>query len=359
MAYYKFGDVFIWFVARVVDINDPEKLGRLKIRVIHDQTGALGSKEGKLGGVLDEDLLWAYPLSAIQSASLHQSKINELEKFKVPEWIDAVGLSPTGIAKGTYVFGFYLDGHEQNIPMIFGTYHKRSVYPEPVTDSTGEMLQVEAPVGEISYYPDIAKLATGEQTLPKSPNILGAVAEPDSAYGTVYPYNLTYTTKSGHAIELDDTPGAERIHLWHKSASYEEINYQGRRVTKSVADVYDIGLKNHLFSYQESETGEIGIDQNIHIGSDRNIRVDSDDSLIVGCNQTVNIGVNQVVTIGDNQTVVVGKNCDITVGGNCTINVSGDATITAGGSMSIDSGGAMSINAGGTMTLTAPQVNIN
>lgn len=367
MAYYRLGDNFVSFVGRVVDIQDEYQLGRVKIRVIHDQTGELGSKEKRLGGVTDDDLLWAYPISSIQSASLHQSKINELEEFSVPEYIDAVGISPTGIAEGSYVFGFYLDGPEKNIPMIFGTYHKMSVFPEPVTDSTGSMLQKDRPQGEVSHFCDVAKIARGENSLPKKKSILGRVTEPDSAYKTVYPYNLTYTTKSGHAIEIDDTPNGERIHIYHKTGSYEEIDENGRRVTKSVQDSYDIGSNNHFFSYLTNQVGEIGIDQTVHVANTRYHETDNEDYQTIGNNQIVSIGHDQTITIGDNQTVNVGKNCTVTIGENCTINVGGNANITVsgdtnvqtGGSMTIQSGGSMNLTAGGAMSLSAPSIDLN
>jgi len=252
--YYKLGERFKWFMARVVDIKDPRYLGRVKIRVINDQTGEIGKKRTVGGtmpqGILDEDLLWAWPLSAVQSASLSWRKITEMEEFATPDWIDAVGLSPTGIALSTYVFGFYLDGDEENIPIIFGTYHKESRYPEPLTDiPTGEksMLQLELDPSPNYFYNDVAALAKGwfgdpeikragsGQTLPKEPYSVSSlwkesekdqacVDEFPTAYSTEYPYNTTYTTKSGHAIELDDTPGHERIHIWHRSGCYEEIS---------------------------------------------------------------------------------------------------------------------------------------
>jgi len=262
MAYYNIGDSFKWFMARVVEIDpkdDPQNmryLGRVKIRILHDQTGELG-KTVKTLGIKDSDLLWAWPISSIQSASLSYKKIVELEEFQTPFWIDAVGTSPTGIAVGTYVFGFYLDGHEGNIPVIFGTYHKDSIYPEPPTEPDHKFLQIRGPDGETFEYQDVSGLAKGwhedkkrdtaldggisqatemknvtapgegGQTLPKHPYLIGSqhlVKQPPSDYNTLWPHNTVHTTKSGHAIELDDTPGHERIHWWHRSGSYEEIS---------------------------------------------------------------------------------------------------------------------------------------
>jgi hypothetical protein len=330
MSYYKLGESFKWFIARVIDIDDPEKLGRLKIRIIHDQTGELG-KVKKIGGVTDNDLLWAYPISAIQSSSLHWRKIKELEEFEVPNWIDAVGLSPTGIAVSTYVFGFYLDGYEQNIPMIFGTYHKKSRWPEPPTDeATGKMLQLKSPSGDTFLLNDVAALARGDyidpvtnqkiegQSLPKRPYSKNKlVDEPESAYKAKYPYNTTYTTKSGHAIELDDTPSHERVHIWHNSGTYEEIankpqNEKGR------------GFKG------------------------RRVRRTKDDSVdIVDRNRNEYVGNNHILEIANNQTVSVGANCTVTVGNNCNLIVGGHINIIAAEGISINAGGAgITVNRG-------------
>lgn len=316
MSYYRLGQQFIWFVGRVSDIKDPEELGRVKIRIIHAQTGELGKKEDSYG-LSDEDLLWAWPISAIQSASLNWRKVADdshpLEGFDVPKWIGAVGLSPTGIAQGTYVFGFYLDGMEQNIPLIFGTYHKKSVHPEPPSYSKDyRMLQLEGPE-EPQYYSDVAPLATGKQTLPKEPYTKGQlVDEPESAYGTKYPYNLTYTTKSGHAIELDDTPGNERIHLWHKSGSYEEINKDGRRVKKTIDDDYEIVMEDKNILIKKNKNEEVN--------GELVVRVDKDGTLIIGDNQKVQVGRNSNVSIGRDSSISVGRNSNISVRG--TMNIS-------------------------------------
>jgi hypothetical protein len=328
MSYYRIGDSFKWFIARVVDIKDTEKLGRVKIRVIHEQTGELG-KKSKSHGITDDDLLWAWPITSIQSASLSWKKIVELEGYPVPDWIDAVGLSPTGIAVSTYVFGFYLDGFEENIPVIFGTYHKNSRYPEPPTDNgTGEMLQIEPPTGGSTFHSDVSLLARGTQSLPKAPyakNRLGlsVVDEPTSPYKTEYPYNTTYTTKSGHAIELDDTPKQERIHIWHKSGSYEEVantpEYQGRRVLRTTDDSFEV--------------------------------VDKTKNELIGKNHNVEITNNQTIYIGDNQVVDIGENCTVRVGRNCTVIVQGE--------LDVRSIGAMRISSATSITMNAPIININ
>ena len=361
MAYYNLGDSFRWFMARAVELDptedpkDKRYLGRVKIRILHEQTGELGKKK-KTFGIVDDDLLWAWPLNNIQSASLSYRKIVEHEEYPTPFWIDAVGTSPTGIAIGTYCFGFFLDGHERNIPIIWATYAKSSIYPEPPTDTaTGEFLQIEEPTEDYPYmdvsalakgwhedlkrelnhplgqeYPISTEPGKGGQMLPKHKSaanpdgykkgLMNIVWEPASDYNTEYPYNTVTTTKSGHAIEIDDSPGFERMQWWHRSGSFEEISnnadglpawrdalpgeypetmrgwlepqkdhapgihppWQGRRVKKTTGNEYTISLEN-------KET---------YVGASQKLEVAN--------NTTIGIGNNHIETIANNVFIAVG-----------------------------------------------------
>jgi hypothetical protein len=383
MSYYRIGDSFRWFIARVVDIKDEEKLGRVKIRVIHKQTGELGKKT-KTYGIEDSDLLWAWPISAIQSASLSWKKIVELEGYPVPEWIEAVGLSPTGIAVSTYVFGYYLDGKEENIPVIFGTYHKDSRYPEPPTDSgTGEMLQIEPPIGEQYFYSDVSALARGEykdeqlnlsgngQTLPKDPYTVNSlwnkppkespIDEMPSAYATEYPYNLTYTTKSGHAIELDDTIGHERIHIWHQSGTYEEISNGPLDAKKADADrgnedfVYPNGSENYQYHTAggvvevnwKGRRSQKTVDSSFEVVSkDKNEHYLRDHNVEIANTEMVKIGKSLFWTVGHatppanrvNNNLQTGYGAGNISEFNAYIDVANNTTMTSGNNHQIQVG---------------------
>lgn len=212
-------DGFRWFFAQVKDLNDPDKLGHVKIRV-----------HGSHDNIPDEDLLWAIPINPIQSASLL-----------------GVGISPTGIDVDSWVFGFYADGVEANVPVIVG--------------SIAQLLNNE----EAQH--GVSKLAREENIIVKE--LIGP--EPTSPYASRYPFNKTLTTKSGHAIELDDTEGAERIHVYHKSGSYIEIAPDGRVVFKSVSDSYNIVAGNEEIYVK----GNV----NIHVVGNVTQTVDGDVSL--------------------------------------------------------------------------------
>lgn len=124
-------------------------------------------------------------------------------------------------------------------------------------------------------------------------------SEPKSPYNSTYPYNRGVFTESGHAFELDDTPGSERIHLYHTSGTYTEIDKFGRQVNKIVGDSYTITDRN----------GYIYID-----GTAR---------------------------------IVVGSDVKLSVSGNLDVSVSGDLNYDVAGSINVKTGGNINTQAGG------------
>jgi len=63
---------------------------------------------------------------------------------------------------------------------------------------------------------------------------VGVATEPDPPTEGQYPFNRLYKSPSGHLVELDDTPQAERIRVYHRSGTYYEMNAAGTLVTKVV-----------------------------------------------------------------------------------------------------------------------------
>lgn len=77
-------------------------------------------------------------------------------------------------------------------------------------------------------------------------NVGAVFSEPLPPYQTKYPYNHVYESESGHLLEFDDTPGFERIHLIHRSGTFEEVHPNGLKVEKVVNDHYRYALKNEF-----------------------------------------------------------------------------------------------------------------
>jgi hypothetical protein len=64
--------------------------------------------------------------------------------------------------------------------------------------------------------------------------------EPASDWDSKPPLNKVIGSESGHSIELDDTPGAERVRIQHRTGSFTEIQSNGQEIHKIVGDSYEI-----------------------------------------------------------------------------------------------------------------------
>ena len=115
--------------------------------------------------------------------------------------------------------------------------------------------------------------------------------EPDSPYAAQYPFNQAIKSRSGHLLEIDDTPGAERIHTYHRSGSFEEYHPDGKKVNKTVSEAYDLVLKN----------------KNVHVKGNLTIVVDGNFNIVVGKTSNISAGETIDVTSGGNNTMKAPK----------------------------------------------------
>ena len=113
-----------------------------------------------------------------------------------------------------------------------------------------------------------AKLPSGE-----------AWDEPESAFRGAYPYNKVTQTESGHIIEIDDTPGSERIHIYHRSGTYVEIDANGSVIKRTKGSSYEIIDRNGKISIAGRADISVNGACNIFVGNDANIEVEGDVNL--------------------------------------------------------------------------------
>lgn len=194
---------FTWFLGVVEDRDDPIRLGRVRVR-------CYGWHTDDKDQIPTSSLPWAQVIQDVTSAA-----------------VSGKGKSPTGLLEGSWVVGFFLDGERAQEPIIIGSLggipadlpqtdvgfnDPNGVYPSYVNES------------------DVNKLARGEQKLVKTPD--SVIEEPPNPYAAQYPKNHTYESESGHIVEIDDTPSAERIHIYHKSGTFVEIHPNGDVVTQ-------------------------------------------------------------------------------------------------------------------------------
>ena len=96
-SYFMGLDGFVWFVGVVEDRNDPEALGRVRVRCIGFHTE----------DVIDlptDDLPWAHVMHPVTDPSMH-----------------GMGNSPSFLVEGTNVIGFFRDAVEKQQPIIIGS----------------------------------------------------------------------------------------------------------------------------------------------------------------------------------------------------------------------------------------------
>jgi len=256
---------FIWWMGVVEDRQDPLKIGRCRVRILGYHT------EDKTEIPTDE-LPWAYPAMPINSASRE---------------------TPVGPVEGSWVMGFFRDGENAQQPVM--THNIDYGYSSLNESEKGfndpnplERGRPRRPVDE--DWPTIEevnthRLSRGEKAktwISNNKLVKGIVTalrgrnwdEPESSYASKYPYNTASESESGHVVEVDDTPGAERLVRRHRKGTFEEIDPEGSRVTKVVKDDYEIVYgEKRIFNQQGLDITTKG-DLNIKVGGTLRFDVD-------------------------------------------------------------------------------------
>ena len=237
---------FNWFMGIVENSLDPLKLKRSRVRMfgIHSHDKSI---------IPHEDLPWA------------QNATNIIHK------------------PGDFVVGFFLDGSSQQHPVIIGSLPgipevlpnqqlgfneqrsntELSLSPSLIGSQVGNTAGfgtfcVNADSLLYPYYtnePSTNRFMRGEfiNSIPltniKANNFVSSIknttwGEPLPIANTLYPYNDAKYTQSGHLMEMDDTKGAERVHIAHRTGSFQEYRPDGSVVNKSVNDRHDFVHKD-------------------------------------------------------------------------------------------------------------------
>jgi len=118
-----------------------------------------------------------------------------------------------------------------------------------------------------------------------------AFEEPETPYDAKYPFNHVYESESGHFIEVDDTPGAERLHWYHRSGTFREIHPDGTQVTKVKKSDYNFVIEDYFLSSAK----------NIHATALEAVKIKGTTGIIL------NSGANLMQQVGENLTTNVDK----------------------------------------------------
>ncbi|SVA19727.1 uncharacterized protein METZ01_LOCUS72581 [marine metagenome] len=248
-------DGFVWFIGVVEDREDPEKIGRVRVR-------CLGYHTEDKSRILTADLPWATVMAPTDTPSMN-----------------GLGNTPPFIVEGSWVLGFFRDQERQQ-PIILGTlpgfnteradsrqgfFDPKGRYPKTTGDSDVNLLArgsigmyhpariIREQLRLVKGVPQLGIDGTSVPTATK-PNLKTVSQtlttddtrinweEPQPAGGVVpqYPFNHTHESEIGHVHEVDDTPGAPRLLKQHIAGTFEEIHPDGTKVTKVVKDNYEI-----------------------------------------------------------------------------------------------------------------------
>lgn len=197
---------FVWFLGVVEDRKDPDQTGRVRVRCFGWHTD---NKE-----LIPTDALpWA-----------HITQPPNLPASYTPK-------------EGDMVFGFFLDAHSAQHPVVLG------VIPGKPEQKANPTKGFSDPSGK---YPK----RVGESTFSRL------------ARGDKYPFNYVHETESGHTFELDDN-GAGRIKLSHNNGTYVEFDTDGNQI--------NVVKKNNRVTIGKDNLVQISGDCKLSVGGDMTI----------------------------------------------------------------------------------------
>ena len=336
---------FLWFTGVVEDRNDPNKVGRVRVR-------ALGHHTSNTTILPTADLPWAHCMLPSTSAG-----------------ISGLGQSATGLVEGSWVLGYFRDGNERQEMIVLGTLPG---YPAELSQAGG----FYDPNGIYPKYrnePDVNRLAVNDENKPHLANTLriatritgiatadfnafvnadGSLAtasdgdtfdQPAIPYNASYPYNNVYESESGHLMEYDDTLSNERIHQRHRTGTSYEIDASGNKVEIIKGESYR--LLSNKEQVQITGNSDITIDGRHKLYINKSNTLNNHYDIQIGAGASINIQVDDgdvnIHTIQGRINMNAGGDYNLKVGGNYTVEVAGNTLETIEGTKTSNTTGAV------------------
>lgn len=282
-----------FFRGVVEDNEDPEKRGRLKVRIfgIHSTSKI----SGQVDGIETDNLVWSEPALPITEGS--QSGFGA---FSIP-------------LKGAHVFLFFENGNPLS-PRYFasspGIPQNKANPKEGFNDPDGVY-----PTEHRLKEPDYHRLMRGEteativkdktDKLKKNIQVAGGETwdEPNPMYAAQYPHNVVLATHGGVQIEVDSTPNQQRVHIYHPSNTYIEIGPKGDMIIRNDGGKYEIVMQ------------------------DQKTNIDCSEWHTVGKSRKVKVGLDEIKEVGGNASLQVDGNYEIKVSGDMIFSVDGNISV--------------------------------
>lgn len=311
----------VWWMGVVEDRQDPEEIGRVKVRCfgIHTEDKNI---------LPTKDLPWATIMLPPNTAGT-----------------GSVGQSATGIVQGAWVVGFFTDGKSMQQPLVMGVLPSIPYNPEQrdqgFNDPQGihpltSFYENDQPLSATSEYKDhpsyflrndLRQLDVETATPPRVSTV--AVDKTDTYYERqtwsvppvhkdaepLYPFNKVLASESGHTLEVDDTPDAERIAQFHRSGTNYEVTADGDKTETINGENYQVVIKGN----------------NIYVKGNMNITVENDMRTLVKGNYHLEVEGDVTENIKGSRQININNSEFKEIGNDFVSNVTDDYTQRIGG----------------------------
>ena len=182
-------------------------------------------------------------------------------------------------------------------------------------------------------------------------------------YSTSYPHNHVFESESGHIKEYDDTKDSTRIHEYHRSGTFYEIDHDGNKHTRIVGNKYEIIAGTNFVNIKGDVNLTIDSNCKTYIKGDWDIQVDGNKSELIRGNHSETIQGDQSSTVIKNvteaygtdtnkhshRTTVTGSHSE-SISSTQTSSVTGAVTETYSSNLRTDIAGTTGIKHGGVAT---------
>lgn len=229
------GGQFEWFMGVVEDINDPEKLNRVRVR-------CFGYHTDDLGKVKTTDLPWATVMMPTTSASVEGFGSNHC------------------LLSGSWVIGFFRDGPSAQDPVVLGS----------VASQTTEERSTNK--GFSGEYGNSVGIDLPEETQ------------------SSYPQNYVTKTYGGHLVEYDNTPGEERINIQHTTGTTFNIDKDGTTTVDTLSHQLVMNNPDETITLTHSSG------TTIHIANNGTVSIDASNDIV---NIDGNTTITGTLTVSD------------------------------------------------------------
>jgi hypothetical protein len=403
-------DGFVWWIGVVEDRDDPDLIGRVRVR-------CLGYHTDDLQKIATDDLPWAHvilpptaPYGAVHNLTPGMWVMGfwrDPQSMQEPVVIGAIpgypssGPNPAkgfsdpnspsapdpqiGKYKNTPDYGPYptrvgeqdtsrlargrTTPHEEiaerdaaatlGVPTALsqgivksGTEDFSGTYKDSVNTSAGASSWNEPKALDISL--------RGEEASGKNPETLEDRTPTYKRRQTEYPYNRVYESESGHIVEIDDTPYAERMFHKHRTGTFNEWDADGNSVTRIVGNNYTIVAGTDFVNIKGDVNLTIDSNCKTYIKGDWDIQVDGNKKEVIKgwMEQEVTDYVKETYKSFKEEKVT--DYVSETYSSSHTTNVSSSRSETVGGAVSETYNSTQTTNTSGKITITSgPEIDMD